>query len=859
MYNPGTTFNNPWYSVLFKDPDFWQAWIDRYQGLRTTVYSLPNIMWKIDYFGNQVREAAPRDAARWAAAVNGGVDSSDTSPRSGAVSGDGLIYTFPTPGTYQGELDFAKYWFSNRVDFMDTNFLSRPVFSSNGGMITSGFTLSITASTRENNSTIYYTLDGTDPRLPGGSVSPKAFSGLNAVTSILTSNARVVARNWNAAHHNLTGANNPPISSSWSGPTIGTFIISTPPLAITEIMYDPTGPSTGTNDNDQYEFIELKNVGTTPLNLLGISLTNGIYFMFTATSAMTNLAPGQYLVLVRNQAAFQSRYPSVTNIAGQYAGALNNSGERLLLQGALQEPILDFKYDPAWYPVTAHQGFSLVIRNEDAPLYSWTNPASWRPSTALGGSPGRADPAPANIPPVVVNEVLTHTDPPQSDSIELYNPTASPAAIGGWFLSDDHAKPTKYRIPDNSVIPAGGYLVFDESQFNSGASNSFALSSLGDGAYVFSGDGTNLTGYQHGFDYGAQHNGVTFGRCVTSDRKEHFVTEKANTLGAANAGSKVGPVIINEIMYSPPPFGLDTDTVDEYVELRNFSGQVIPLYDPEHATNTWRLDGAVQYTFPPGVVMPPWSFLLVVSLDPFHDPASLNWFRSRYNLGTNTAIFGPYQGHLGNQGEHLGLYEPDKPEIPPSPVAGFVPQVLLEQVDYSPLPPWPASTDATGNSLQRIAPLSFGDDPANWSAGPPSPGAVNPASLRVDTDGDGLPDEWEIANGLDPFDATGSNGAAGDPDRDGLTNWQEYIAGTSPTNRLDFLSFQSVTISNSFCVLQFTPRAGRTYAIERLGAFAPVNSWATLLDNIAGTNLVTVSDPLAPSASFYRLKARLSP
>jgi hypothetical protein len=92
-----------------------------------------------------------------------------------------------------------------------------------------------------------------------------------------------------------------------------------------------------------------------------------------------------------------------------------------------------------------------------------------------------------------------------------------------------------------------------------------------------------------------------------------------------------------------------------------------------------------------------------------------------------------------------------------------------------------------------------------------------------------------------------------------MTNWREYIAGTSPTNRLDFLRFQSATISNSSCVLQFTPRAGRTYAIERLDALAPVNSWATLLDNITGTNLVTVSDPLVPSASFYRLKARLSP
>jgi hypothetical protein len=49
----------------------------------------------------------------------------------------------------------------------------------------------------------------------------------------------------------------------------------------------------------------------------------------------------------------------------------------------------------------------------------------------------------------------------------------------------------------------------------------------------------------------------------------------------------------------------------------------------------------------------------------------------------------------------------------------------------------------------------------------------------VDTDGDGLPDSYEVAFGLNPNSAAGDDGAGGDPDGDGLTNLQEYQAQPS--------------------------------------------------------------------------------
>src|SRR6185436_7129093 len=254
---------------------------------------------------------------------------SAAAPRSGTVSVNGYTYTFP--GNYQGELNFLKRWLADRVGFIDTNFLRAPVFSGNGGAITSGYALTITAPTLEANTTTYYTRDGTDPRLPGGAVNPAAISSSGTINLILTNNTRVFARNFNLAHSNVTGGavgGNPPISSPWSGATIATFVVATPPLAITEMMYHPAPPTTATNVAGDFEFIELKNVGAQSLSLIGVRFTNGIDFTFTATNAVTNLGPGQYCVVVKNRTAFLSRYPGVTNIAGEYFGSLENAGEK---------------------------------------------------------------------------------------------------------------------------------------------------------------------------------------------------------------------------------------------------------------------------------------------------------------------------------------------------------------------------------------------------------------------------------------------------------------------------------------------------------------------------------------------------
>ncbi len=286
-------------------------------------------------------------------------------------------------------------------------------------------------------------------------------------------------------------------------------------LRITEIMYNPPPLAGNTNDSQSFEFIKLKNTGSAALDLTSVRFTNGIYFDFSG-SAVTTLAPGEVVLVVRDSAAFTARYGSGFNIAGQYDGALDNAGERIQLIDASGEEILDFSYNNSWYPITDGLGFSLTVVDEQAEPDLWGNKSNWRASGQLYGEPGATVPTYPTIAPIVINEALTHSVmPPPTDSIELYNPTTTDVNIGGWFLTDDYFAPQKYRIPNDTVIAAGGYLVFDESHFNPlpGVPPSFALGADGDEVYLFSGDAqTNLTGYVHGFQFGAAPDKVSFGR-----------------------------------------------------------------------------------------------------------------------------------------------------------------------------------------------------------------------------------------------------------------------------------------------------------------------------------------------------------
>lgn len=78
---------------------------------------------------------------------------------------------------------------------------------------------------------------------------------------------------------------------------------------------------------------------------------------------------------------------------------------------------------------------------------------------------------------------------------------------------------------------------------------------------------------------------------------------------------------------------------------------------------------------------------------------------------------------------------------------------------------------------------------------------------RLDADGDGIPNGYEMANGLDPLDP---NDASADPDGDGMSNLQEYLAGTDPFDPHSVFRITTVTHQGNDIRVTWTTVGGRT-------------------------------------------------
>ena len=183
------------------------------------------------------------------------------------------------------------------------------------------------------------------------------------------------------------------IGNDWSGPSIETYPTDAAlDLRVTELMYHPEAPEEGSLYRDEdFEFIEIQNVGTQDIDLRGVRFVRGIEFDFTEASQLTLLS-GEIIVLVSNLEAFATRYNlNAIPVVGEYRGNLENQGEMLTLVNGADEIIQEFTYDDAWHPETDGLGFSLSIKDPLFELEAWNEELSWEFSSSEGGSPGEGD------------------------------------------------------------------------------------------------------------------------------------------------------------------------------------------------------------------------------------------------------------------------------------------------------------------------------------------------------------------------------------------------------------------------------------------------------------------------------------
>ncbi|MBN1307138.1 MAG: lamin tail domain-containing protein [Chitinispirillaceae bacterium] len=478
-------------------------------------------------------------------------------------------------------------------------------------------------------------------------------------------------------------------------------------LRITEIHYHPlyVGDTSG---EDSLEFLELKNTGSKPIDLTSVEFTDGINYAFPAAAS---LQPGAFIVLASNAKWFRERYG--VDPFDVFDGQLRNSGETLTVEEVRAAvTLLSIAYADGnpWPSRPDGDGWSLVTVDADPSRDEQNDPDAWRQSFRIDGSPGEEDPG-----VVFVNEVLPHTDAPQVDAVELYNPGGSAVAIGGWFLTDRQVDPVKFRIPDNTVVPAGGYVVFTADDFNADPTlpTSFAFSEFGDEAFVTA-DSTGCRGYCHGCSFGALDNGISCGRyIVPSTGNEVFIPMKDVTLGGPNTGPLVGPLVISEIMYLP------ADGNSDYIEVTNIGSREVMLYDQQYPDHTWRI-GGIAFSFPTATSIRSGESIVVAS-----DRVSVDAFTGSYNVTADVRVF-HFSGNLSDNGETLKLEKPTEPEKDSTgaPILTTVHYMEYDEVSYENRSPWPTGAEGTGNSLTRIKNDEFGNDPANWKVAPPTPGKV---------------------------------------------------------------------------------------------------------------------------------------
>lgn len=157
-----------WFRRLFEDPDFGQRYVDRWAQWRTNVFATSNVLKRIDELATTLQQPAARNFERW------------------PILGDIVGQEYFAGKTYAEEIANLKTWVTNRLAWMDAQFVPPPVVARTTEAPSSVVVRFIAPAGQ-----VYVTTDGTDPRQAGGAIS----AGARTAQTVSVSNAvKVIAR-----------------------------------------------------------------------------------------------------------------------------------------------------------------------------------------------------------------------------------------------------------------------------------------------------------------------------------------------------------------------------------------------------------------------------------------------------------------------------------------------------------------------------------------------------------------------------------------------------------------------------------------------------------------------------------------
>lgn len=352
------------FQKMRENEEFRRLFADRVQkhcfngGVLTSSAAADRWLWR----ANQIDKAVHAESARWGD-YRRDVHRWQTAPYE--------LYT--KESFWQPQMDYImNTYFPNRTQSFIASLRAAGLFPSIDAPVLTLSPDHILAMSAGSGS-IYYTIDGSDPVIWQGTpmISPSAIQYSGPVT--FSKSAHIRARCFSSGTWSATAEEYILFASDYND------------IKITEIHYHPL--DMGNVDNQELEFIELKNTGTATLNMRGVRFTEGISYTFREDQP---IGPGEFIVLASSSRHFRERYGFWPYAS--YDGHLNNGGDTIVMLTSARDTICSFLYDDhdGWPEAADGEGKSLVPKEYD-PAGEQNDPESWRTSHLAGGSPGADD------------------------------------------------------------------------------------------------------------------------------------------------------------------------------------------------------------------------------------------------------------------------------------------------------------------------------------------------------------------------------------------------------------------------------------------------------------------------------------